>query len=220
MDRMTAHTRAYDLCLAEAATDAAGFMRRVAGYCALLMAENAATHPQPRSGDALREAARSLLRHSQGLGDAFAPLLRAHLAATHRELSRDAAAAEPEIASAQQAGSAVEIARLAVAVQARAQSELVEFDALVSAAQGLHVVVQGRNPLSPMAYARCVHAATQALAVPSRHRAAWLRFLGEAMGRELATAYGVASRQLRARGVREAGFMFNPASRAALDAWR
>ena len=219
MDRMTAHTRAFDLCLAEAGSDAAGFMRRVAGYCALLMAENAATHPQARSGDALREAARSLLRHSHALGEAFGPLLRAHLAAAHQEGLREPMP-EPEIASAQQAGSAVEIARLADAVQARAQSELVEFDALVSAAQGLHVVVQGRNPLSPQVYARCVHAAAHALAVPSRYRAAWLRFLGEAMGRELATAYGVASRQLRARGVREAGFMLKPASRTALQSWR
>jgi hypothetical protein len=219
MDRIATHARAYELCIAAAAADAAGFMRRVTGCCALLMAENAATHPQPHSADALREAARSLLRQGSALALAFEPLLRAHLAA-HPQPSLQEGGAAPEIASAQQAGNAVEIARLADAVQARAQSELVEFDALVSAAQGLHVVVQGRNPLSPQAYACCVHAATQALTVPTRYRTAWLRFIGEAMGRELATAYAVASRQLRAHGVREAGFMFKPASRAALGAWR
>lgn len=215
-DRITAHARAYERCLAQAAADAGGLMRRAVAACAQLMAHNAATHGGARSAEALREAARALLRQGDAIAAAFEDRLLESFGAAAPASAQES---DAQLATAQQAAWAVEIARLADAVQARAQAELVEFAALVSAAQGLHLVLPQRNPLAPSVYARCVHAAAQAVPAAARHRAAWLRFLGEALGRELAVAYAVASAQLRAHGVREAGFMAKPSGRGPVESW-
>ncbi|HSV34080.1 MAG TPA: DUF1631 family protein [Ramlibacter sp.] len=217
----TSYQALYRACMKEAAAQGRVLMQRMVVRAGDDMARQAATTFDEHEKKLLTEASRTLVKHETALCEAYPQALLgefAHaIAGDIRKpgpLSFDAL----ELMGDDQMHESVEQMRLQQFVAAQVEGELSDLNALVCAVQGLKSVQVERNPLRPEVYVRSLRSVILQSPVPALVRARWTRFLGEALGPELARVYGDLSATLRAQGVGEARFQAAPSPQGIASA--
>ncbi|MBA3773328.1 MAG: DUF1631 family protein [Ramlibacter sp.] len=208
-----AYQALYRACMKEAASQGRTLMQRLVARAGDSMPRHAALAPDNLERKLLVDAARTLVKHEVALCEAYPQALLAGFAQAIAGDSRRSGALSfdsLELMGDDQMQENVDLLRMQHAVLLQVDAELAELNALICAVQGLRSVQVERNPLRPEVYVRSLRNVALQSPVPALIRARWMQHLGEALGPELARAYGELSQLLRAKGVAEAQFSAVP----------
>ncbi|MDF2463505.1 MAG: hypothetical protein K0Q43_1740 [Ramlibacter sp.] len=200
-------------CLDMAIGESAAMASRAMAEAGKSLAQ-AATASQDVSDRArLSEAASALKRRGQTAIDAFPALLREEIAA-----APGAAAPSPKVISFEalelmaedQVDDTVDLIRGQQIVMSAVEPDLVQLNALASAAQGLHLVKASSNPLRPEVWVRALHRALGRCAADPATRASWMPHISSALGCEVAALYRRLSQHMMQHGASPAAYRIVP----------
>jgi hypothetical protein len=209
----TPYQALYRSCMKEAAAQGRTLMQRLVREAMLAMPRNAAMARDEHERKLLAEAAHTLARHESALCEAYPQALLAEFAQAisgdlrkSNALSFDAL----ELMGDDQVQESVDLLRLQQIVASTVEADLADLNRLVCAVQGMKSVQADRNPLRPEVYVRSLRTVVMQSPVSPAVRSRWMDSLGEALGPELARAYGELCTLLRSQGVAEAAFNITP----------
>lgn len=204
----TQYQALYRACMKEAADRGRTLMERLVVHCRQAMPQRADMSNSVERKLQL-DALQLLLRHEAALCQGYPQALLAEFAQAIAGSEGRAGALSfdsLELMGEDQMQENVELVRAQQATALQCDAELAELNALICAVQGLKSVQAERNPLRPEVYVRGLRAAIMQTGAPSAVRLRWMQHMGEALGPELARAYGELSQMLRGQGVTAAGF--------------
>jgi hypothetical protein len=203
------HQDVFAACVAAAADFGAPVVRRVVARGAKLMLEQSVAALDARERRTRADAGELLGRHQDALRAAYPEALRREFGGVTQEPAarpRDLSFESLELMGEEQLDETVELVRAGQVVRSATEGELVQLNALVSAARGNKVVRASDNPLQPEAWVRALRHATLQCPVPSRIRICWMQHLSDALGVELPSVYRQLADLLRQQGVSAASF--------------
>src|SRR4051812_27011610 len=180
----SAYQAVYRACMKEAAGQGRMLMQRLVVRALEGLQRAGTIGPDEIERRLAVQAARTLMKHEQGLCEAYPQALLAEFAQAIAGDTRKAATLSfdsLELLGDDQVRENVEHARLQQAVGNQVEAELTELNALISSVQGLASVQADRNPLRPEVYVRSLRAVVQQSPIPSPMRNRWMVAFGDAL---------------------------------------
>ena len=167
---------------------------------------------------AMLEARQQLTRLAYVMGDRYPEALR-------KALDKEAGQREPsstrslftihfdelELMDETQVSESVERARARQILASAVEGPLADFDALVSAAQGLPKVLPENNPLRPEIFLQALQTVVSQMQASEQVRHDWMGHMAQALGGELRTLYTTLTGRLKQGGVRPVGYAMRQA---------